>query len=225
VNPCPDNTYSDGSACQSNLEKIFIFKKSFQGCSDSNCKTCDSTKCLTCDTNYLLYDGGCVNPCPDKTYSDETSCIGKHYSRAVFVTYFSALACSQDHCAECNAAGCTVCDADYELNTSKKCVSPTSPTTPSTEEAGSSGGGLSAGAIAGIVCGSAAIIAIVCWSVYSFMVKQFPFHRLKRYLFSSLVLKFASAPKNPSIGNKSSPALEASSPVSPISTEVNPLVP
>jgi len=185
VDPCPDKAYADGSACYGepySLDSIFTH---FQDC-PTNCKTCDSTKCLTCDTSYLLYKGSCVDSCPARFYSDLTSCIGKHYFRVFFVINPSALACS-DNCAECDTDGCEVCDDDYELDTDKKCVvaSSKTPSTPSTEEAGSSRGGVSGRVIAAIVCGCLATITTAGWFAFRFKKMKFPF-RSKRspFLFS-----------------------------------------
>ena len=166
------------SLCSKWLSLYFLSYPEIVSCSD-HCATCDSTECLTCDTNYLLYDGGCVDSCPAKFYPDHTSCIGKHYFKGIFVIYPSALACPQDHCAECDASGCKVCDSGYQLKADKTCEVKPSITT--TEEAGSSGG-TPGGVIAAIVCGSVVFVAIAGWLSYSFLMKKFPFTS-KRFLF------------------------------------------
>ena len=184
--------------------KSFIFLK-LLGCSDTTCKTCDDKKCLTCETGDFLYQESCVDSCPPKTYSTEKTCESNQYFYHQIKTQFS-IACS-DHCTECTSSGCKTCENGYELNASKKCVSKSSPTTPSREEAGSSSGGLSDGAIAGIVCGSVAIVFLAGWFIFCCKTRKFPFARSK-----------TRAGKNPV-------ALEVSNPVSPMHTEAHALVP
>ncbi len=119
--------------------------------------------------------------------------------------YLFLLACSS-HCAECDAAGCKVCDDGYELESEKTCASPPPPPV-SREEAGSSGGGISGGIIAAIVGGSLVIFSSAAYSIYKFAAKR------------------RRSDTHPYDQNKNSPGLEVSNPVSPTHTEVSNLVP
>jgi len=52
-------------------------------CSDcpENCKTCNRKACFACDSGDLLYGGGCVDSCPERTFSTASTCFGKRGSR------------------------------------------------------------------------------------------------------------------------------------------------
>ncbi len=137
----------------------------------------------------------------------------KNYFKTIIYLY--VIACS-DHCAECEAAGCKACGDGYELDADNKCMlifSPT-PSTPTTEEAGSSGGGMSGGAVAGIACGSVAVVSLAGWSVYSFVAKKLAFAK-----------KLTMASKNPYVVKQNPANLEVSNPVSPMHTEGSALIP
>ena len=82
----------------------------------SACETCseksnDSSeqKCLTCKNFFpFLYNGNCLENCPNKTYNDNNACFDCHES-----------------CVSCDKTGCTNCLEKYYINkdahTCEKC--------------------------------------------------------------------------------------------------------
>ena len=43
------------------------------------CLTCDTTQCLTCEADYYLYQGACLDSCPEKTYYKDLTCEGNAF--------------------------------------------------------------------------------------------------------------------------------------------------
>jgi len=131
------------------------------------------------------------------------------------VINLSVLACP-NQCAERDADGCQVCDDGYKLDTEKKCMP-----TITAEEAG----GVSGGAIAGIVCGSVVIVSLAAWVASRFVQKKFPFQP-KKYLSLDLInLRFQRAPNKIHHHRKNASNPEVTNLVSPSQNELNTLVP
>ena len=82
----------------------------------STCETCSEKsfnsseqKCLSCKNSLpYLYNGNCLDNCPNKTYNDNNKCFDCHES-----------------CLSCDKTGCTNCQDQYYINndthTCEKC--------------------------------------------------------------------------------------------------------
>ncbi|EAR87439.2 transmembrane protein, putative (macronuclear) [Tetrahymena thermophila SB210] len=60
---CPDKQYWNGTSCVA--------------CSNTQCQTCNasnSNQCLTCPINQYLYNGNCLDKCPEQTYPNNLAC-------------------------------------------------------------------------------------------------------------------------------------------------------
>lgn len=80
---CPTNYNLFGSTCYSQCPTstfASINDKNINTCEycskySKECQICDSTQCLSCSSRSILYNGQCIDDCPNQTFKKDSSCI------------------------------------------------------------------------------------------------------------------------------------------------------
>ena len=56
---------------------VIVHSTEFEVCTGLNCKTCDvdPNLCTECPFNYYLFQGACVEECPEGTFKSDKICV------------------------------------------------------------------------------------------------------------------------------------------------------